>query len=496
MGNEFWLDDRLARREDAEYIQTFLGNRIAERHAVGLPASYVLNINAPWGTGKTFFLKRFAQQLREANHLVAEVNAWSTDHADDPLLAVMAAIEDAAGPLLTRSKAAKLKATINNMKRNAGGIAMAAVKGALIQGAKKAIGGAVDEVSDIIGGSTTGGAETETTALAEAAMSGAVERAMTTLETLLDQTAAEQVSLFRKAQASIASFKSDLATLTKILSEREMSPTLYVLIDELDRCRPTYAISLLERAKHLFEVDNIVVVVATDTAQLANSIKAVYGSEFDSRRYLGRFFDRTYEFDEPELAEFIQELLIRQPINEEMISVPPEQSLHSTMVATFATFRTTPRDIQRCCDLVRTVATTWSSTARIEITAMLPVMVAYQTGTPIDWSGEPMRNFMENFEFGGPPLTWRHRVEMSFETKTAEVGVVELYNQWRDYRSTPLSEISGRQASAPANEWVISRLSDEFRLVHNNGYSLGKAVPISIVNQYPSIILKAGRFSA
>jgi hypothetical protein len=91
---DIWSDDHLHRSEDAQYIATFLENRLNERRAADLPTHYVLNINSAWGTGKTFFLSRFAAQLKAAGYIVASVDAWSTDHAEDPLLAVMAAIHE------------------------------------------------------------------------------------------------------------------------------------------------------------------------------------------------------------------------------------------------------------------------------------------------------------------------------------------------------------------------------------------------------------------
>ena len=61
---------------------------------------------------------------------------------------------------------------------------------------------------------------------------------------------------------------------------------LFVFVDELDRCRPDYAIELLEGIKHLFGVPGVYFVVATNTVQLGESVKAVYGSGFDGVRYL------------------------------------------------------------------------------------------------------------------------------------------------------------------------------------------------------------------
>lgn len=439
-------------------------------------------------------MKRLALQLRQSNHLVAEVDAWATDHADDPLLAVMAAIEDAAKPLMAKPVGKKLKATLSNLSKNAGGITVAALKGAALQGARKFLGDAIDDVSEIIDGSS---AEEKSTigAIAEAGAKGASDAALGRLETLLDQAAAEQVNLFRRGQVSILAFKQDLAKLTGILGEKGMSPTLFVLIDELDRCRPTYAISLLERAKHLFEVDNVSVIVATDTAQLVNSVRAVYGADFDSRRYLGRFFDRSYEFDRPSLLGFIEELLIVQPIDAELVSVPPNQTMLSTMVHIFSTYGSTPRDIQRCYDLVRTVATTWSSKAKIELTALLPLAIAYQAGLAVTWDDKATEDFLSVSMPGVSPMTWKHREESTFNMVDAKVRITDLTRLWKQYVSGPLSGAVSTQTSKPAGNWVIEGLRDEFRLVHNKQHTVG-SVPMSIVTQYPSIIAKAGRFSA
>lgn len=78
-----------------------------------------------------------------------------------------------------------------------------------------------------------------------------------------------------------------------------------VLVDELDRCRPNYAIEMLEVIKHFFKTDNFVFVVATDTDQLVHSIAAVYGAGFDAAQYLKRFFDRKASLAEPDLVEYL-----------------------------------------------------------------------------------------------------------------------------------------------------------------------------------------------
>ena len=82
-----------------------------------------------------------------------------------------------------------------------------------------------------------------------------------------------------------------------------------VVIDELDRCRPLYAIELLEVAKHLFSVENIVFVLAINLRELGHSIKAVYGSDFDSHEYLERFIDITIPLPKAEREQFMRNLM-------------------------------------------------------------------------------------------------------------------------------------------------------------------------------------------
>ncbi|WP_289220553.1 KAP family P-loop NTPase fold protein [Ileibacterium valens] len=66
---------------------------------------------------------------------------------------------------------------------------------------------------------------------------------------------------------------------------------LVLIIDELDRCRPTFAVELLERIKHYFDIPGISFVIGVNINQLQNTIRNHYGQSFDAKRYLKRFFD-------------------------------------------------------------------------------------------------------------------------------------------------------------------------------------------------------------
>jgi hypothetical protein len=100
-----------------------------------------------------------------------------------------------------------------------------------------------------------------------------------------------------------------MGELTSKLHAAGVNSPLFVMIDELDRCRPSYAVTVLERVKHLFEANDVVFIFATDTNQLQHTIRGAYGGDFDGRSYLSRFFDRRYSFPEPRLGEFVKSKL-------------------------------------------------------------------------------------------------------------------------------------------------------------------------------------------
>lgn len=67
---------------------------------------------------------------------------------------------------------------------------------------------------------------------------------------------------------------------------------LVIFIDELDRCRPSFAIEMLERIKHYLDDDRIIFIASVNREQLIHSISKYYGTNFDSTGYLDKFFDR------------------------------------------------------------------------------------------------------------------------------------------------------------------------------------------------------------
>ena len=126
------------------------------------------------------------------------------------------------------------------------------------------------------------------------------------LQTLLASYAKDRLAAHVEAQESLQSFRTTLQDTANTLAQNNNGLPLVIVIDELDRCRPSYAVDLLEVAKHLFSVDHIVFVLAVNRSELAHSVCALYGNSFDGPDYLKRFFDLDFRLPNPSRREFIR----------------------------------------------------------------------------------------------------------------------------------------------------------------------------------------------
>ncbi|MFJ5535989.1 P-loop NTPase fold protein [Vreelandella titanicae] len=270
-----WEGDLLGRAEVAEFLQNLL-----EKDNDDIK---VVNLDSPWGTGKTFFLERWSRHLSEERGVVY-FNAWEKDYTGDPFVSLVSAIRDQLKE--QRSLSDEIEDTINDFTTKAAkavssivpGLAKVVGKGLL----QKLISVESDDVAAVIQAATD-----EMTDKAVEALIVNSER---------DHEAVRQFrEVFEKLVKEVAAAKSTV----------DGEFPVYVFIDELDRCRPTYAIELLERIKHFFDVPGCTFIIATDTKQLGHSVKAVYGNDFDSFEYLKRFFDITYSLDNSDVETWV-----------------------------------------------------------------------------------------------------------------------------------------------------------------------------------------------
>ena len=127
------------------------------------------------------------------------------------------------------------------------------------------------------------------------------------LPTRSDDSPSERLDAYQAKRAAKDDLRESLGRLGSEVRKETRQPLVFI-IDELDRCRPTFAIELLERVKHIFDAPNIVFVFGINRDELAKSLSSIYG-EIDADTYLRRFFDMSLVLPAPEPPQFCRHLL-------------------------------------------------------------------------------------------------------------------------------------------------------------------------------------------
>lgn len=229
---------------------------------------FVLSINGQWGSGKTTFVKMWEQHLRNNDYKTLYFNAWENDLLTDPSVAILGELKK----LLYKND----KKTFSKILK-----ATATVTKNIVPSLGKAI--ANHYINNEI-------------------LTGTIENALSATTEILEK----EIEEYSKRKKGIDDFKTLLTEYVK--TESPDKPIVFI-IDELDRCRPNYAVEVLEKVKHFFSVNGIVFVLSIDKSQMCNSIKGFYGSDnINSEDYLLRFIDIEYRLPEPDSKVFCEYL--------------------------------------------------------------------------------------------------------------------------------------------------------------------------------------------
>lgn len=222
----------------------------------------VIALDGGWGSGKSHFLKLWTGAHSKELEGKAEViyfDAFEHDFLDDPLVSMVSR--------LTSERAEKTWGTkaIEKVKKAAFPLAKLAARVGLA-----AATAGVSEIANAVG---------------DAALGKAADAADATIDQFW-KTEANRI-------AAMQGFRQALTDLTAPKAEDEKPRKIVFIVDELDRCRPDYALSMLEIIKHFFAVPNVHFVLGVNLTALENSVKARYGSEIDAQKYLQKFTSLT-----------------------------------------------------------------------------------------------------------------------------------------------------------------------------------------------------------
>lgn len=236
----------------------------------------VIAVDGAWGSGKTTFLKTWASELRKQKFPVVFFDAFENDYIDDAFAALARELVELAES--HKDKGAKAVATF---KEKAVGLGVLLLKGAGKVGAKAAIRLVTNGITD--GGN----------------LNDIVKDAASEADSAAEAYMEELLSKPKKQKEIIIEFRKALEALPELLAptvEGEEQKPLIFIIDELDRCKPLFALALLERIKHFMSVPNVHFVLGVHVRQLEASVRYAYGSETDARLYLQKFINVTQLF--------------------------------------------------------------------------------------------------------------------------------------------------------------------------------------------------------
>lgn len=347
MNNEAWSKDKLNRKSSGDFLKKFLQKKYDENMD-----SFILNINTEWGFGKTFFLENLALSLKDENYPVIYIDAWKTDFSEEPLIAIISEINDGLEPYLIKSSTAKnlLTKTISSAKK----IIKPSLPVVLSILTKKLTNMSMDEFNELLSDENSDGERVSKSTELEDVVS-----------TVISKAAEEALQSHNNMKSSINGFKENLSKLVNHIDKKmsKLNLPLFIFIDELDRCRPSYAIEVLENIKHLFGVDGVYFIVATDSKQLSYSINAVYGENFESNRYLRRFFDQEYVLPMPDWSKYSNYLFEKNNLKDAECLFSPLEShyieAHSVSSEIFSKlsscFDLSLRDQEQCCNVLKSI---------------------------------------------------------------------------------------------------------------------------------------------
>jgi hypothetical protein len=266
-------------------------------------------------------------------------NAWENDFSDDALVCLIGEISASIDELSKTGDESKAREYLNKAK----GLSVALLKRIIPVAAKVATAGAL-ELDKIEEQSVAGFAES---------------------------LAKEQIEKYESSKKTLGAFKDTLSEFAKSITQEDMPKPLVFIIDELDRCRPNFAIEILEKAKHFFNVENIVFVLGADKQQLGSSIKAIYGSELNVNGYLRRFIDFDYILPPPKKGLFVKALFNKFSFSEYFLQKSGNETRYEGEQALcmftdlFEIYGLTLREQEHCCSLLSLSIRTTSKNSKL-----------------------------------------------------------------------------------------------------------------------------------
>lgn len=236
-------------------------------------------IDGGWGTGKTEFCQKLIRlmQQQHPDYQPVYIDAFRSDHSGEPLLALLAEIIKSCTPEDTDGQPSERK----RLTREISKLVKFGIKTGTNALSHYFLKQSMDDLAEEFRQITSD--EQEAKNAAEAVTDVAAKITDYTIDATVEALLKEQIEA-----------EKNLETLKSCLKKLATENPIILFIDELDRCHPDYAVDMLEVIKHVFDVENVKVVLVTNTKQLRAAINHRYGAEVDAQKYLDKFLKYSF----------------------------------------------------------------------------------------------------------------------------------------------------------------------------------------------------------
>ncbi len=251
-------DDYFDRCKTAENLTTVFDNS---------DEGLIISINSAWGTGKTKFVEMWSEGLKSTDEFsTIYLNAWEADYFNDPLLALIMALEEHCDRLNKRPIG-----TVANLDTY------------------KEIG--IQALTELLKYVTNGHLD------------------ILKIKNDIEDGKIDEVRVRFEKHRQI---KSDIK---KALVDLQGTKKVVFFIDELDRAKPNFVVELIEMIKHYFKVDGYYFVLMTDRVQFDHIIKHYYGNEIGTADYLRKIIDYDFSMKQPDSVKYFEALVEIKGLN-------------------------------------------------------------------------------------------------------------------------------------------------------------------------------------
>ena len=301
-----FVNDLLNRKEYVENIITLFKKS---------EEPLVIALSGQFGIGKTTLLRMIIARAEVFNFKTIYFNAWKSDYIENAFSAILSEIISI---FSSRSK----------------------VKKGLVNAGKKILQLGVPNIIKSITFNIVDLSEITTEVIS----------------TIKRGFASEELNRHIELKKCINNFKNELDNATA--EYRKEGKQILIVIDELDRCKPIFAIKILESIKHLFDVSNIHFIFGLDYEQLSQSISYIYGPNTNVNGYLRRFFDLQFEIPRPEIKDYLNYLFELYDLNgiielrkEYIGNEHDKEEFLATIYGLSRIYNASLRDLEKCFNI-------------------------------------------------------------------------------------------------------------------------------------------------